>query len=318
MYKKEDITSILIIILLLSIIIFSPQITNFFEEMSAITGLAIEQQYTLNITVGNQAPTIPSINVSVFSPATPTVILNDKRSVSFTFVACDPDGNSDIDQGFANLTGSNDTNNYFDANLTCEATAWTNTTCNQFNCSFDMWYFYKSGEWNVSINVTDGTDWAYNNGSNFNYASTTGIVIGPSSITWTGLSLDSRNQTSGDDPITINNTGNYNISLSKVNVTAYNLRGEETQTEEIPAANMTVDIETTGDPPLECDENFMVNATSTDITNSMLPRGNHTANDGSTGQEQLYFCINHVPPITMISAQSYSTQNSLQWKIGVS
>ena len=290
--------------------------------MSAITGLAIEQQYTLNITVGNQDPTLPSSNVSAFSPATPTVILNDKRSVSFTFVACDQDGYIDIDQGFANLTGANDSGNYFDANLTCEATAWTNATCKQFNCSFDMWYFYKSGEWNVSINVTDGTAWAYNNGSNFNYASTTGMVIGPSSITWTGLSLDSRNQTSGNDPITINNTGNYNISLSKVNVTAYNLRGEETQTEEIPAANMTVDIETgdscSGASCIECDENFMANATSTDITNSMLPRGNHSANDGSIGQEQLYFCINHVPPITMISAQSYSTENSLQWKIGVS
>ncbi len=319
MYNKDSL-SVLLIIVLLSIILFSPQITNLFEGMTAITGADVSDTAVMNVTLASTAPTIPSVNVSVFSPATPTVTLDDKTVVSFTFVVSDIDGVAGL-QGFANLTGANDgTTNYQENNLTCLATAWLNLTAKQFNCSFDMWYWYKSGMWNVSINATDGANWAHNNGSNFNYGSTTGMTMSPTTLGWTGLAIGDTNKTTTNDPLVLNNTGNYNVSLSKVNVTAYDLHGETNTTEEIGSGNFTVDRDTggvcTGADCTECDGTIMVNTTSTDITNSMLPRGNNSVNDGLTGQEQLYACLTKVP--SGISVQSYSTANSQQWIVGVS
>ena len=162
------------------------------------------------------------------------------------------------------------------------------------------------------MNVTDGTEWTHANASTFQLGSTTGITIAPTYTSWSTIYSGQWNKTADDDPIIINNTGNYNISLSKVNVTAYNLRGEETQTEEIPAANFTVSINTDVNN-IECIGTAMANATSIDITNSMLPRGNHSL---GIAQEQLYLCLVHIP--LNIENQEYSTQNSYQWKIGVS
>jgi hypothetical protein len=275
--------------------------------------VSTDRYYTVNASADNP-PTIPVSNITQIGST--SIILDDKTQVSFTFVACDPDGNENIGAGFANMTGEN---NFLDYNLTCSATAWTNTTCKQFNCTFDFWYWYKAGSWNYSMNVTDGTYWTHANASTFQLGETTGMAMSPTYLSWTTIYAGDTNKTTSNDPITINNTGNYNVSLSKVNVTAYDLHGETTTTSYIGAGNFTVDIETggvcSGADCIECDGTFMANATSTDIINSMLPRGNHSIGDG-TAQEQLYFCLTRMP--TGLGAQAYSTANSGQWIIGVS
>ncbi len=262
----------------------------------------------------NQPPTIPVSNITQLGST--SITLDDKTQVSFTFVACDSEGSADIDMGFANMTGEA---NFLNNNLTCGETAWTNTTCKQFNCTFDFWYWYKAGFWNYSMNVTDGTEWTHANASTFQLGETTGMVMSPTYLGWSSINSGDTNKTTTNDPIIVNNTGNYNVSLSKVNVTAYDLHGEAIVTSYIDAGNFTVDIETggacTGADCIECDGTLMANATSKDITNSMLPRGNHSIGDG-TAQEQLYFCLTRVP--TGLGVQSFSTQNSQQWLVGIS
>ncbi len=79
---------------------------------------------------------------------------------------------------------------------------------------------------------------------------------------------------------------------------------------------------TTGSPPLECGNStggtFMVPYNFTNLTSVSLPRGNFTANYGNetSGQEQLYFCINKVG--AELTAQSYSTANESYWTLKIS
>lgn len=320
MSKKEDLTSIIIIIILLSIILFSPQITDYFKEMTAITGRVQLQTYGVNVTVGNQAPKIPPANISV--PANADVTAGGAKLVNFTFVACDQDEQNDNLVARGNYTGESD---FFDENLSCFRMAWTNTTCQQFNCSMNIWSWYTPGSWNFSMNVTDGTAWAHSNSSTWTLGTTTAMVIGPRNISWTSLNLDSWNNTPTNDPITVNNTGNYNVTYGNVNITGSDLKGEETKTQYIPGANFTVNIDTSSGWKAECfnstdNGTAIVNETSVKIGGSMLRRGNYSLHDGASGQAQIYFCLRHVPPSSLISTQSYSTSaytTPKQWLIGV-
>lgn len=264
--------------------------------------------------VQNQPPKIPAENIT--QPGDQSINLDSYKIISYTFVACDEEATKDNLVAHGNFTGEA---SFFDSNITCEATGWTNTTCKQFNCSVNIWYFYKAGSWNASMNVTDGTYYTHSNISTFTLGTTTGMTMSPTTISWSTLYLGQWNKTTVDDPIIINNTGNYNVTVGSVNITGYDLKGEETLTEYIPAINFTVNIETGASNP-ECMNTTskgvgILNQTSVDILGSMLPRGNHTINDG-TAQEQLYFCLRQVP--YSLSEQSYSTENSQQWIIGVS
>ncbi|MFH1803116.1 MAG: hypothetical protein ABH864_06755 [archaeon] len=61
----------------------------------------------------------------------------------------------------------------------------------------------------------------------------------------------------------------------------------------------------------------MVNGTELEIYGAILNRGNHTANNGVTGQEQLYFCIPSVPAGLISQSYSTSVTGSDAWKVQI-
>ena len=275
----------------------------FSDFWGKLTGQATSGSTSLNITVGNNAPTIPIVqSISAQNPTEDSV-----TSVRVNFTVNDADGYSNINTSSAKA--------YFQKS---GQTTRSNTSCvsyqsggNQvnFTCLINMYYFDGSGSWTINVTGDDiNSAHAENSSTTFTYNLLTAMKISPSSLTFPSISLTDTNTGATNNPITVNDTGNAN-NLN-LNVTAYNLRGETTTNQYIYANNFTVDNVTAG-----CSGVAMANATSVKITNQ-LSSGNHTVNDGSTGQKPLYFCLKGVPPT--ISSQSYSSSAYGSWTIAAS
>ncbi|MEK6917965.1 MAG: hypothetical protein AABW51_03380 [Nanoarchaeota archaeon] len=280
--------------------------TNFFNKVAEITGFATSSTTTLNITLGNSAPTIPIVNaISAQNPTESTT-----KSITFNFTATDTDGASNINTSTATA--------YFQK---ASETTRSNTSCINlsvgvgnninFTCTINMYYYDVNGAWTVNTTITDKNGgYATNSTPTFTYNLLTAMAMSPTAMTWQTLSSTDTDVGSNNDPIIVNNTGNAN-ALS-VNVTSYNLRGETTITDFIYAANFTVENTSQG-----CTGTAMVNATSTNVTSSILFKGNNSINNNNetSGQEQIYFCLKGLPP--SISQQSYSSSAYGAWSVAV-
>jgi len=152
--------------------------------------------------------------------------------------------------------------------------------------------------------------------------------MGPGSLTWPTVTNAQTNQTSNNDPLLMNNTGNVNISIGNVNITAFNLIGETNQTQFMNASNFTINTLNGGDPPVECqlttatEVYTMANNTGVNITGAGLAKGNYTQNFGNitSGQQKLYFCLVQVMAGNsgtggLLSPQTYSTAFSSPWSV---
>ena len=144
----------------------------------------------------------------------------------------------------------------------------------------------------------------------------------PTALTWPSLELGSTNQTSNVDPIRINNSGNDNIDVGGVAITAYDLYGLTTTSDFIGVGNFSIHAvngspSCAGDGCKECNGTSMINKTSAPVTTANISAGNYSRNDG-TGQEDLFFCIRTVP--STISRQTYDTSAAYTdpWVIEVS
>ena len=121
--------------------------------------------------------------------------------------------------------------------------------------------------------------------------------------------------------ITINNTGNYNSTLSgasianngRINVTAHSLIGQTTTDYNISAANFSVRIiNQTNDIP--CNSDFrMENGTTKNITNSSLGPGNRSV--GGEGKAWLFVCLFDAP--ADLPSQTYTATGNNAWVITV-
>ena len=154
--------------------------------------------------------------------------------------------------------------------------------------------------------------------------------MSPNALTWPTLELGSTNQTSNNDPFLINNTGNKDISIGGFSITGYDLYGLTNIDEYIRAQNFSVHaingtIGCSGIGCLECNGTQLLNSTSGTANPQTLSLANMTAGNnsfnyynGTSGQEELFFCLRIVPP--EISRQSYDTSGSrsASWIIEVS
>ena len=300
---------ILIFIMLLTLSFVSAGFFDFFRKEPQ---LAPNQPLGLNITVGNTAPQI------IFVETIPSVDITESSTVAvtFSFLAKDLDGVGNLND--ASAIASFNRSGEITRSNSCSLIGSVDSTTKNYSCTINIWYFDGAGTWTINATITD------NNGANtentttgFTLNPTTAMQMSPGILTWDPLSVIDRNQTSNNDPLLLNNTGNDN-NLN-VNITAIDLSGETIPSEYIFAGNFTVDIETgeicSGAACIECDGKRMVNATTELINGAVLPKGNHSINDGSTGQEQLYFCMT---ALNTISTQSYSTAGVGTWIILIS
>ena len=194
-------------------------------------------------------------------------------------------------------------------NMSCLWLEDINTTAANYSCTIGIYYWDQAGSWAVNTTIMDDGNLASADYSeNFDLGSTTTIMMAPVNMTWATLYAGQTNLLSLDNPIVINNTGNFNIT--NINVNASDLFGEDDDTKWIESSNFTVNINNA------CEGTQLVNSTATQVTSAYLDPGNNSINDGSTGQEQLYFCLEEVP--FAIGTQQYSTIKGGAWIIEVS
>lgn len=298
-------TQMLIIIVVVAVVIFAAGLA-WDRILLKATGFATSGTADVNITVGNNAPFVTFVSpVPATDPSE-----NGVRNVTFTFVANDLDGVANLNDSTARAY-VNFSSDPVRTNSSCSHVADLNGTSANYSCTINMWYFDGAGGWSIHANISDvNSATGTNHSPTFTYNQLTAMVMSPSTLTWATLTLTSENQSSNNDPVLINNTGNDPIASGSVRVNAIDLGGEVITDEYIYAGNFSVGTTSPG-----CGSTTLVNGTATGITGASLPRGNHSVNDGSTGQEQLYYCITALN--SDISAQAYSTAAGGAWTVDI-
>ena len=317
MSKKDDsIIRLLFMSILFYLMIIpltnSVSLGGFFED---ITGRYTSAPTNVTIAVGSlkvfNITTIPS----------QTVVENSMLNVSVSYLV-------DADAGVVSLSNtsaivevnfSSGGTDYIHRTV-CNRQADFNSTRANYTCSVYIWYYEAPGTWVVQANITDLNGNYAKNDATFSLSDTTAIIFAPQSLTWATISAGTKNQTSNNDPVKINNTGNHNSAAAAVRVTAINLIGVTTPANLIPAANFSV-FNATGASNPECGNSGptpLVNNTATGLIGLYLQRGNNSLQSlNGIGSQALYFCLSDVPLAAVLSAQTYSTNNSGSWTISV-
>lgn len=310
-----------ILLLTVSILIVSFASAGLVDWFNKITGRATSQTTVVNITITNRAPNITFVtNVSIdrtINPAEYTFV-----NITFNFTAWDADGAINLNEttARANFTGSGLP---VRQNLTCIRINTYGDPVNyaNFTCIIHMWYFDPAGVWNISAAINDTSNSvAINSTFNFTYNTLTAFKMSPSTVTFAAINPGATNTTSNNDPILLNNTGNVNIAAGAIEVNATDLLGETDNTRGMYAGNITI-ANNTLPANAECDftgnnnASLMLTSKFSVVNLTSLSRGNTSVNDGSTGQEQLYFCI--LKAGNELTAQSYSTDNKGTWTIKI-
>lgn len=313
--RGDKIVLMIFVSVFVVIMVTSMVSAGFFENIRGkITGKATNPQI-LNATVGvpeirwvdndtitdltsgpNQGPLHTSviINFSVFLASGANNLDNSTASINFSLTGSDLRQNTSC---FNILTDGGNNANY--------------------SCNVTMWWWDANGTWTINAFIADTNG---NNDTNetttFTMGSTTGFDMGPTTLTWPGLSPGSKNQTSNNDPLVLNNTGNRHIPVGNISINSTDLRGESNGDFAIWAGNITINVSTGGSPPADCAlENVRSHGAFTNITLANLSAENYTLNNGVQAQEELYFCFIVVG--SELTAQSYSTANQSTWTVRV-
>ena len=296
---------VLLIVPLISAGVLSDFWSDFKEKLGKITGYVESDTTVVNITVGNNLPTIGV--VEVITAKNPTD--DTTTTIEFNFTATDEDGASDLNpataEGRFNRTGETTR-----VNTSCIELTTSGNDAN-YSCTIDMWYFDQNGAWSINVTIQDDQSASAENASTtFTYNSLPGMKMNQTSLTWTTVAIGQTNIGSNNDPIQINNTGN--AEPKNINVTSYHLQGEITTTDYILVGNLTIENASQG-----CSGTQLVNATSINITSAILYKGNHSLNydNATSGQELIFFCITEVP--SGISQQSYSSAEYGSWTVEI-
>jgi hypothetical protein len=281
---------------------------DFFKK--GITGRANYADVSVNITVGNIPP-----NVSFVSHVGGTVSITEggQTFTTFYFFADDQDGNTTIDVTTAvlNITNGTDPGFLVRSNNTCQQVTCSGCASTRINvsCRVDNWYWDNSGTWRVGAYIED-----INGGSNYNdtYTFTVNLAAesfisilsdGTRNLSFTGVTANNVNRTSGNDPLALNNTVN---NPGKPQLNATDLVGEVNTAYRIYANNFTASTLTGGNTECNISAAYVSNLTLglyKNISDSYLPAGNNSAGQGV---EQVYFCLLYVGNII---SQSYSNTN---------
>jgi hypothetical protein len=305
--KKEKYLILFSIIILLLIV--SGVSAGWFEELkSKITGKAT-QNVVLNISVGGPQITFVYNNSMTSLPSGPneapaitSVIIN------FTAYSTAGAGNLNHSTALVNFTKSGEVTRQ---NTSCTMYQSSGNNAN-YTCNVTMWWWDGSGTWDITAYIKDNqSNSVTNTSANFYVGERTAFVMAPSALNWPGIAPGATNQTSSNDPLVLNNTGNDIIDAANIKINSSNLRGETTSTQALWAGNFSVSWNNGSTPPVECGGTNMSRSIYQGISTANLTKGNYTVNNGNTGQEELYFCL--MSAGSELSTQAYSTANETEW-----
>ncbi len=320
MKREVLILSVVFIIALSLISVSAGPLSEWFKKK--ITGKATSQNFVVNVTLANTPPNITAVS----RLADQSITEDNTFAVFINFTVYDADGFNNLNDASAraNFTRAGEA---VRQNSSCVRTAQYATNYSNYTCAIYMWYFDGSGIWNISVAINDTSNGISVNSSattnqslNVTLLSTTALTSFPSSLTFASINPGGSNQSSNNDPLTLNNTGNKNVTVGNVEMNATNLLGETDSTKGVYAGNFSIGVSTGSNA--ECDissgENnasSMVKSIFQAVNRSSLSQGNHSINNGIAGQEQLYICIRSAG--SELSAQSYSTSNQGSWTVKV-
>jgi len=319
MVKRGRGTKVVIFLGLLILLIIPLTSAGFFDDFRArITGKAPSQPTNVSVSVTG----VNAVTVDVFNN-TLTGIVTDPtedsvNNIEFFVTVTDSDGVNDIDDSATNASFSR-AGQPTRTNSSCVLVGDIDANSANFSCTISMYYFYEIGSWNITVFGNDlGNTTAQSNTSQiFQYNELKAIKISPTALTFPSVSPGDINQTSDNDPTLVNNTGNFDVILDNVQINAIDLQGQTISTDFIFAANFSVGIFTGSTVECNTTATVLVNVTDTFINDTILPPGNNSlSNSNSTsGQEQLFYCIQNVP--SDISSQTYSTTGLGSWTVKI-
>jgi hypothetical protein len=306
--KKGEIVTIVFITLILVVPFISAGILG--NAWDKITGKATSSPVTISVSVTSAPPVIYGISYT-----TPIVLT---EGPSLTYVVMNFSVNAT--NGAASLNNASAMLNITMAGQqtrvkACTIKDWSGNYAN-YTCNITMYWYDKEGVWTIYANISDfGGNYITNSTNTVTVGTTTGFVMSPTALTFSNIIAGSTNQTATNDPITLNNTGNQNIS--NVTINAIDLAGETDHNKFLFASNFSAGIYTGGN--IECNvtasATAMINKTDTQVANAILNLGNFQLNDGSTGQEQLYVCLRKAG--YELTQQAYSTTGLGSWTVKI-
>jgi hypothetical protein len=315
MIKKESKRGIYILISSICILLLiSVASAGVFDWLKQITGRATEAGIQMNITVG--VPRITQVyNNSIDITSGPNQYPSDTNiSINFTVYSPSGFGNLNFSTARLNVTNPNEDTR---SNITCEQIDTFATNYANFSCLIKLFWWDGAVVWNITAYIADNnSNGAQNISTKLTFGSRTGFEMGPGNLTWTAIGAGAVNQTPSNDPMVLNNTGNDVIDAPEIEVNATNLRGETTSTLALWAGNFSIGHVGTLS---ECDStlsNVTVASNFKGLSPANLSKGNFTANNYITGQEQLYFCLRYAG--SELTTQAYSTANESAWTIRIS
>ena len=275
-----------------------------------ITGRAQgPQPQNISITVSGVNPVEVYVWNYTLTGAAADPLEESPVDIIFNVTVTDPDGIGDIndDSVKAKLTRGSVTRENPNA---CTLLGENTLTSKNYTCSVEMWYWDADEAWIINVTANDKGNKANisNDSTTFTYNTLQSMKIDPELVTWASVTPGDTNQTA-NEYVTLNNTGNYDAT-GNLEIEAIDLF-ESTGTNFIGVGNITVDVETGGSPPAECDGTRLQNATGgagTNIAGVVLAPGNLSAGQA---QENLYYCLMEVP-ITIPSG-IYGTEVAGSW-----
>ncbi len=309
-------TGMLFLGVIITVLILSLVSAGFWDSLKAtITGRATSQTFNINISVGNNPPNITKVEIGTSYSPTEQGPTGNVTNIQFYFSANDTDGyqNINLTSARANFTYYNATTSIVRTNNSCVSLGNLNTQVVNFSCTIALWYFDNSGTnlWRVTAYVEDNSRANSTNSTvNFTYQSLQAFKIAPASFSFPSINPGATNTTASNDPLVLNNTGNYQFGTATLNITvnATDLVGESNSAYKLYAQNFTVGNTTGGSPPIECgvagNSFFMNKSIVRNVTSLIIPYGNLSAG-GGMAQEDMYFCLTFAG--NDLTAQAYST-----------
>jgi len=235
-----------------------------------------------------QAPAI----VNITTPALASIVEAGMENLTFGVTVEDNDTRLDVSD--VNLTFSFESTSRI--NTSCRVDQQLSAVRQNYSCTVALWYFDPAGVWSVNATAVDLSGQvtpAY--GTPLVVMETTAIAVGPSNITWSQLLPGMLNATAAVN-ITINNTGNKNITPKNITINATDLVGLINPAFYLPVTNFSIGADWLGDSECAVDTvaNMTLNNTFVSIVGANLSRGNLSQGSG-TAQEVLYLCLREVP-----------------------
>ena len=310
---------IFLIVIIFLIILFIPFVTSinlldWIKDLGTITGLTPSATHTVTLSISGGAPNISNVSLATTSWS---ITEGSYTTLVLSFTASDPDGLTNLDNSTAEaaINKTIGGESVLRRNDSCAAVGNLVLSATNFTCEIPIWYWEMNGTWNINATICDENSVCTQNfTTTFTLGATGSIQIAPAAINFGSLAKGTSNNSATDDPITINNTGNINVTAGNVKVTGITLAGADTST--ITAENFTASIGS--DCDFSTNATKLVNNTATGITIAGLARGNLTNVDpvNTTYQEQLYFCYWPTIP-NYITIQTYDTTAGGSWTISV-